>query len=234
MKKKRTSWWFWGLAGRWAGFSLVLGVLGVGGVALGGLPSAEKRGLVGTSTPLPKELREQMGGTSWREGCPVGLDELRLLSVPYRGPDGKTHWGRLIVAASVAEELLQIFGELFAESFVIEKLGLASAFLGSDERLMEANITSAFNCRLATGSKGKYSAHSYGSAIDINPRWNPYFKRGRVLPPAGKAYLERSEAKPGLIREGDAVVRAFVSRGWRWGGRFRSLQDYQHFEKRRD
>jgi hypothetical protein len=175
-----------------------------------------------------------MVGISWRERCPVGLDGLRLLSVAYWGLDAKIHQGRLIVAASVADEVLQVFRELFAASFVIEKMELASAFLGSDERLMDANITSAFNCRLATGSEGKYSAHSYGSAIDINPRWNPYVKRGQVLPPAGKAYVDRSAARPGLIREGDVVVRAFVSRGWRWGGRFRSLKDYQHFEKRRD
>ncbi len=228
MKKKCTSRWLWGV------FLLALGSFGVPGAVQGGPPPVETRGLMGTSAPLSKELREQMGGTSWRKGCPVGLDQLRLLSVPYWGPDGKTHRGRLIVAASLADELLQIFQELFAASFVIEKLELASAFLGSDERLMEANVTSAFNCRLATGSKGKYSAHSYGSAIDINPRWNPYLKRGRVLPPSGKEYLDRSAARPGLIREGDAVVRAFVSRGWRWGGRFRSLKDYQHFEKRRD
>jgi D-alanyl-D-alanine carboxypeptidase len=29
--------------------------------------------------------------------------------------------------------------------------------------------------------------------------------------------------------EGDAVVAAFASIGWEWGGNWVSLKDYQHF-----
>jgi hypothetical protein len=32
-----------------------------------------------------------------------------------------------------------------------------------------------------------------------------------------------------MIHAGDPVVRAFRSVGWRWGGNWRSLKDYQHF-----
>jgi hypothetical protein len=35
--------------------------------------------------------------------------------------------------------------------------------------------------------------------------------------------------RPGMIVDGDVVVRAFAGAGWGWGGHFRSLKDYQHF-----
>lgn len=39
---------------------------------------------------------------------------------------------------------------------------------------MEANNTSAFNCRDVTGKPWVFSRHNYGGAIDINPIQNPY------------------------------------------------------------
>jgi hypothetical protein len=54
-----------------------------------------------------------------------------------------------------------------------------------DDRSMEANNTSAFNCRPITGGTA-WSNHSYGRAIDVNPVQNPYISRGgTVLPPNG-------------------------------------------------
>jgi hypothetical protein len=50
-----------------------------------------------------------------------------------------------------------------------------------------------------------------------------------VLPPAGRAFLDRSRWRPGMIHAGDAVVRAFAAVGWPWGGRWHEPRDYQHF-----
>ena len=127
---------------------------------------------VGKVAPLPALLREEMRGRSWKRGCPVPLGELRVLSLSHWGQPGEVRRGRLVVHRDVGEELIDIFRDLFEAGFVVEKLGLASDFGGDDGALMGANITSAFNCRPSTGKKGGFSIHSYGRAIDINPKWN--------------------------------------------------------------
>ena len=93
---------------------------------------------------------------------------------------------------------------------------------------MAADNSSAFNCRPVTGSTGRYSEHSSGTAIDLNPVRNPYVSGGTVLPEAGRAYLARP-VEPGVILPGDPVVEAFAGIGWTWGGSWSDPIDYQHF-----
>jgi hypothetical protein len=93
---------------------------------------------------------------------------------------------------------------------------------------MAADNTSAFNCRFVPGTR-RWSAHAYGRAIDVNPVENPYLAAGRVQPPAGRAYLDRTRVRPGMAVRGGVLVRAFAAAGWPWGGRWRGTPDYQHF-----
>ncbi len=105
----------------------------------------------------------------------------------------------------------------------------ADYYGGSDDRSMAADNTSAFNCRLRTGSTTVLSPHSYGRALDINPVENPYVRGSTVLPPAGRPYTDRSLRVPGVLHAGDPVVGAFAAVRWPWGGNWTSLKDYQHF-----
>lgn len=165
--------------------------------------------------------------TSWRPGCPVALSGLRYLTVTYRGFDGADHQGELVVAASVADDVLSIFGSLYSADYPIASLRLVDDFGGSDDDSMAANNSSAFNCRPVTGGGG-FSEHSYGTAIDLNPVQNPYLSGSLVLPEAGRDYADRQPA-PGVIEPGDAVVTAFAEHGWTWGGTWKAPVDYQHF-----
>jgi hypothetical protein len=165
---------------------------------------------------------------SWREGCPLDVGALRSVDVSHFGYDGQVHTGRLIVAAEVAEDMVDIMSQLFVVAFPIERMETVDVYEGDDDLSMAANNTSAFNCRPVTGG-GSWSEHSYGTAIDVNPLVNPYVIGGTVLPPAGAAYADRSLEAPGMIHDGDAVVEAFASRGWIWGGTWSSPKDYQHF-----
>jgi hypothetical protein len=131
----------------------------------------------------------------------------------------------------VAAEVAEIFDELFQHSFPIAGMEPIDNFDGSDDRSMEANNTSAFNCRDVTGHPGKFSNHSWGRAIDINPLTNPYVKGENVLPPAGKAYLDRTREYQGAILANGFVVKLFERHGWTWGGSWTDRKDYQHFEK---
>jgi hypothetical protein len=165
--------------------------------------------------------------TSWRPGCPVRLSDLRYLTVTYRGFDGADHIGELVVAASVAPAVVEVFRRLHAIGFPLASLRLVDDFGGSDDRSMAADNSSAFNCRPVTGGSG-FSEHSYGTAIDLNPVQNPYLSGTLVLPEQGRAFLARTPG-PGVILPGDAVVNAFAGIGWSWGGTWTNPVDFMHF-----
>jgi hypothetical protein len=186
---------------------------------------------VGHVRALPAQVVAAMRKHSWREGCPRAPGDLAYLEVDHFGYDGKVHTGELVVEARLAREVLDIMRELFQARFPIEKMRLIDAYAGSDEASMADNNTSAFNCRPVAGRSRGFSRHSYGRAIDINPLTNPYVKGKLVAPPAGRAFLDRTQGAVGMITRGDACHQAFVRRGWRWGGVWRLSKDYQHFEK---
>ena len=127
--------------------------------------------------PIPSQMRAQMTGVSWHAGCPVGLGELRLITLTYRGFDGRDHTGRLIANRSAGSQLVGVFRRLYAARFPIRRMEPVDRYGGDDYRSIEADNTSAFNCRAATGSS-RWSNHAYGLAIDVNPIENPYISSG--------------------------------------------------------
>lgn len=162
----------------------------------------------------------------------IPLRELRLLRIKYYGFDGKVKTGDMIAHKTVARELLDIFEELFAAKYPIEKISLIDYYDANDEKSMSDNNTAAFGWRRITGGKS-ISYHALGLAVDINPLYNPYVKGDLVKPAAGAAYLDRAKPAKGLIAgPSDPAVLAFKKRGWNWGGDWKTLKDYQHFEKR--
>lgn len=169
-------------------------------------------------------------GASHRAGCPVAVADLRLVGVTHWGLDGRPHRGELVVRASVATAVVEVFRRLHAARFPLARVVTAEQYGADDDRLMAANATSAYNCRTTTGGTG-FSEHAYGTAIDLNPVQNPYVRGTTVEPPAGRAFLDRTDVRPGMVVAGDAVVRAFAAAGWEWGGDFRTLKDYQHFSQ---
>lgn len=192
---------------------------------------ADEPTFTATVTTVPEDYRPQMIGVSWQPGCPVPIDDLRIIEMNHWGFDGTVHEGGLLmVHEEVVDDVVAAFGEIFDARFPIRRMELIEEYGGSDDASMEADNTSAFNCRPITGSPGRFSIHSYGKAIDINPVENPYVRGTTVLPPAGAAYLDRDDVRPGMIVKNDAVVKAFKNRGFDWGGSWHSLKDYQHFE----
>jgi hypothetical protein len=171
-------------------------------------------------------------GASWHAGCPVRPVQLRALRVSYVGFDGRAHTGELVVSRRVVADVTVVFRRLYAARFPIRRMQPVSAFGGSDDRSMAADNTSAFNCRYAVASGPKrWSVHAYGEAIDVNTVENPYVLSGRVLPPAGRAYVDRSRVRPGMAVAGGVLVRAFAAVGWQWGGRWTGSPDWQHFSR---
>ena len=202
------------------------------GFALGSaatIASATPTVFRGTITTLSSALRDRMDGVSWHRGCPAPLRDLRLLTLTHWGFDGKLHTGRLVVHEDVARDVVAVFRTLYDAGYPIRRMRLIDAYGGSDFASIEADNTSAFNCRRATGSSS-WSQHAYGRAIDLNPIENPYVENGRVYHLASKPYVDRSKRQKGMIQAGDAIVSAFRTIGWGWGGYWSGgAKDYQHF-----
>jgi hypothetical protein len=207
--------------------SLSFAVLALTGVLLAPTAGAQTQPSFRSSvSPISSAFRAQM--TSWHRGCPVRVSGLRLVRVSFWGFDGRAHSGRLILHRSYARPVIKALRTLYYKRFPIRRMRPVEAYGSSDDASMAADNTSAFNCRGVTGSSS-WSEHAYGRAIDINPLENPEVREGVVSPPGGRAYVDRGKWKKGMIHSGDKAVRAFEAIGWKWGGYWHSLKDYQHF-----
>jgi hypothetical protein len=178
---------------------------------------------------IPASVRANMTGKSWHVGCPVSLGDLRLVTLSYIGFDGRSHAGTLVVNRSATSAIVTVFHRLYDERFPIRRMVPVDAYGGSDFNSIEADNTSSFNCRSATGST-HWSQHAYGLAIDVNPIENPYMDAGKSSHAASTPYLNRSRVRPGMAVAGGTLVEAFAAVGWGWGGSWSgSVQDTQHF-----
>jgi D-alanyl-D-alanine carboxypeptidase len=185
---------------------------------------------------IPDAVWTSMQGVSWHSALPCPTrDALRLVQIPFVTFSGERRAGPLIVDADLADEVLKIFTEIADDGrYRIERVQLIDAYGGDDFKSIEANNTSAFNCRLTTGAK-TMSAHAKGRAIDINPLVNPYVnKKGTSHKKSIGFVTKQQRAKsdaPGIIKADGIVVKVFKKYGWTWGGDWRSIKDYQHFSK---
>jgi len=172
----------------------------------------------------PKLLKALSG----KKNIPIDIKErLTILELSYFGMDGMVHHdGLLVLEKQDADSVKKVFELLLKDSFPIQSIIPVNAFGWDDDSSMRANNTSCFNYRPATGS-GRLSEHAYGLAIDINPRYNPFFKGNNKYPSNG----EYSDTNPGTIFAGDLVIQYFADIGWKWGGHWKNSKDYQHFSK---
>lgn len=190
-------------------------------------------------SPVDPATRARMDGLSMRPGCPVGYDDLRYLRMSFRTFEGATALGEMVVHRDSAEAIVSVFQRLYEMDFPIRRMQLVDDFGAgptpadgaSDFRSIEADNTSAFNCRNTTGATS-FSQHSYGRAIDLNPIENPYVTTsGTTSHDASRPFLDRTTPRPGVVLAGSATVEAFASIGWEWGGTWAGIKDYQHFSE---
>jgi hypothetical protein len=188
-----------------------------------------------TAPPAPKPFQSSIAtvtaadlGASWREGCPVGPENLRMVTVSLVGFDDSDHSGQVVVHADEADEIVEVFRQLHAARFPIRKMKPIFTQAEYEDFDTVDDNSSGFSCRNAVNANAAphWSNHAYGYAIDINPIENPYLNGGKVLPPLGAEFTDRSNVRPGMATPGSVIVNAFRSVGWGWGA---SFQDYQHF-----
>lgn len=195
--------------------------------------------------PLSENLQRYITGISYpavnrgdfseQPDIAITYDELRYVHVLHYDFDGTMTEGELICNAAIADDLLDIFYELYRNEYQIEKIRLIDEYNGDDTASMEDNNTSCFNYRVVEGSTS-LSKHAYGLAIDVNPFYNPYITYNgdgtqKVSPAAAEAYADRNINFPYKIDESDLCYKLFVQHGFTWGGNWNSSKDYQHFQK---
>lgn len=183
---------------------------------------------------IDDRLFARIRGKSYAAGCTLPRCELRYLRVLHYDLEERIALGEMICNAAIADDLLSIFRELYDAKYPIGRMVLIDVYDADDERSMTANNTSSFVYRTVAGS-AKLSKHSRGLAVDINPLYNPCVRKrgGRTVvePEAGRPYADRSREFPCKIDREDLCYRLFTARGFTWGGDWKSLKDYQHFEK---
>ena len=185
---------------------------------------------------VPEEVKTRMRGLSYPaddSAAKISWDQLRYMKVLYVNYSGITCEGELVCNKAIADDLIDIFRQLYAANYQICQIRLVDDFMADDDLSIAADNTSCFNYRVVEGTT-KLSNHGLGRAIDLNPLFNPcvYVKSGRVSPPAGAPYADRSADFPHKIDKNDLAYKLFISHGFTWGGDWKSLKDYQHFEKK--
>lgn len=190
------------------------------------------QGYVFFSQPVPEAVKTRMQGKSLPETAKIGFEELRYLTLYHYDFDGHIQQGEMVCNKAIAHDLLCIFRTLFAEAYPIYSIRLVDDFDASDEASMQANNSSCFNYRTIAGS-WRLSQHAFGMAVDINPLQNPCVKGSRIRPSTATDYVDRSKNFSHKIDNNDLCKKTFESYGFRWGGRWRSVKDYQHFERKR-
>ncbi len=176
------------------------------------------------------EQSAMLASGSWQAGCPVPISDLRTLAISYWNFDGQQQSGKLMVHADVAEDVIEVFTALYDARFPIRRMSLVDVFQANDEASMEADNTSAFNCRRVSGSD-RWSQHAFGTAIDLNPMENPAVDQEKVEPVKAETNADRNVDAVGMIQPHDDVVQAFSMIGWTWGGTWSRPIDYMHFSQ---
>ena len=176
-----------------------------------------------------------MKGKSYKDNCTVPRGDLRYVKVLHRNLKGENVLGELVCNKEIASDLLDIFRELYDARYPIERMVLIDNYNAEDDPSMIANNSSCFNFRFVAGTKS-LSKHSRGMAIDINPLYNPYVKRTQsgsidISPRIGSPYANRNKSFNYKIDKNDLCYKLFIAHGFKWGGDWSTVKDYQHFEK---
>lgn len=181
--------------------------------------------------------RMQKGG-SFPKHCTIDRNDLRYLRILHYGYDGKVKQGELVCNKAIAQDLIEIFRELYANKYQIERMTLIDDYDADDEKSMSHNNSSSFCFRVVNGTK-VLSKHAQGMAIDINTLHNPcvrYNSNGSIKKiepdtPTARKYAKRKPRLPHMIDKSDLCYKLFKKHGFRWGGDWPKPKDYQHFER---
>lgn len=191
-----------------------------------------------SNNAVPDTIFQLMQGKTYKADCVVPRDSLRYILCLHKDIYGVTKVGEMVVNTIVADDVLEIFRELYDNGYPIERMRLIDYYDAVDEESMRDNNSSSFNFRFISGTT-KVSKHGRGVAIDINTLYNPYFRHtpdsigidySTIEPATALPYVDRRKEFPYKITKGDLCYNLFIKHGFIWGGEWFTCKDYQHFE----
>ncbi|MBQ3402835.1 MAG: M15 family metallopeptidase [Synergistaceae bacterium] len=186
-----------------------------------------------TISEIDADTFARIKGKSYKDNCPIPLEDLRHLHILHKDINGITHEGELVCNVHIASDVLDIFRALYEAGYPIERVRLVDEYDADDEASMRDNNSSCFNFRFISHTT-RISKHGLGLAVDINTLYNPYIKtvdgKLTVEPSTAGNYTDRTRTFPYKIERGDLCFRLFTERGFEWGGDWKTVKDYQHFE----
>jgi hypothetical protein len=189
------------------------------------LPPPTSTSFQSTIGPVPPLV---LARSTWKPICPVKPEQLRYLTMSFRGFDARAHTGEMLVNADVAQTVVGVFKRLFAAGFPMEEMRITPEAELNLPPTGDRNNTEAFVCRPTRGQK-QWPARASGLTIALNPFNNPHVKDDLVLPELASSYLDRDWVRSGMVLEGGPAVTAFESVGWKWGGRWSTPVDFEYF-----
>lgn len=191
------------------------------------------------SSKITKSVYKRIKGKSFDPNGKAKKSDLRYIKVLHYNYKHQIQVGELIVNKSIAKDIRAIFKKLFQKGYEIKSMYLIDKYwtgnaAATDKKSCEKGNTSAFCYRTITGSGKKLSNHALGLAIDINTRENPYVykKHGKWICNYKNSikYVNRKKKRKHMISHNDYCYKLFQSYGFRWGGDWKNIKDYQHFE----
>lgn len=175
----------------------------------------------------------RMKGKTYKNNCTVPLSELRHVKVLYKNKAKQTLKGEIVCNKHIADDVAEIFYELYKANYPIERIRLMDDYNADDETAMRDNNTSSFNFRFISHST-KVSKHGLGLAVDLNTLYNPFVLtvdgKLHVEPETALKYVDRSKNFDYKIDENDLAYKLFIQHGFECGGHWKTRKDYQHFE----
>ena len=176
----------------------------------------------------------RMKGKTYKDNCTVPLSELRHVKVLYKNKAKQTLKGEIVCNKHIADDVAEIFYELYKANYPIERIRLMDDYNADDETAMRDNNTSSFNFRFISHST-KVSKHGLGLAVALNTLYNPFVLtvdgKLHVEPATALKYVDRSKNFDYKIDENDLAYKLFIQHGFEWGGgHWKARKDYQHFE----
>ncbi len=169
-----------------------------------------------------------MTGPLWRAGCPVPLSALRAIEARHVTSKDAAADGVLVLHRAPPRAHSACCARSTRHAFPIRRMHPIERYGGSDNRSIEADNTSGFNCRAVTGGT-RWSEHAYGARSISTP------SRIRTCSMAARATRARAPTwtarawRPGKAVTGSIAVTAFAAEGFRWGGLWTNPIDTQHF-----
>ena len=155
----------------------------------------------------------RMKGKTYKDNCTVPLSELRHVKVLYKNKAKQTLKGEIVCNKYIADDVAEIFYELYKANYPIERIRLMDDYNADYETAMRDNNTSSFNFRFISHST-KVSKHGLGLAVDLNTLYNPFVLtvdgKLHVEPATALKYVDRSKNFDYKIDENDLAYKLFI------------------------